>query len=193
MTISNHAPRLGGQSVIGEDPGHSRFCRERVTRVSAKRALPPAAAVSLRCTRNGSFCPSRSSSVIEAGGVRDRRRHPAGMLRCAGVPSIGARYTDTFAPPGVKDTQAPAHSTTISQRHRMTHNGSNEHTTRRAPCRGASSAVDQAVCGARLASPWPVDIFSPAHSSVCCYLQWPSPPSGGRSASRRLARQSRRW
>jgi hypothetical protein len=55
--MSYQAPKLGGQSVIGELPGHSKSRRDIVCFVRTSSALPPAAAAAVRSARNGSFWP----------------------------------------------------------------------------------------------------------------------------------------
>jgi hypothetical protein len=116
----NQAPKLPGQSVIGEPPGQSMLRRPIVIRESTNRALAPAAPASFRSTRNGSFWPSKSSSGIEIGGFVARRRHPSGIVRLAGGPSSGARYTDTRAPSDVKATQPQATTQSSTVHHRIT-------------------------------------------------------------------------
>ena len=53
----------GGQSVIGEAAGQSKFERGVSWWSSTRRRLPPAPAVAARCARYGSFEPVVSSSV----------------------------------------------------------------------------------------------------------------------------------
>jgi hypothetical protein len=84
---------------------HSESRRASVIRLRTSRALAPAAAASFRSRRNGSFWPSRSSSVIDTGGAVARRRHPFGMLRCGGRASSGAWYTTIREPSGVSVAQ----------------------------------------------------------------------------------------
>lgn len=101
---------------MGDEAGHSTLCRDTVTFESISNALAPASPASFRCTRNGPFWPSMSSSVISIGGFEATRRQPSGMLRIDGGPSSGARYTATRAPPGVSVTQ-PHMAPAIRSRH----------------------------------------------------------------------------
>jgi hypothetical protein len=105
--------------VIGEAVGHPPdSCRATVILDSTSRALAPAAPSAFRARRKGSFCPFRSSSVIDTGGIAVRRRLPSGMRRLDGIASNGAWNTKTCAPFGVRVTHAHAKKATSSEYHR---------------------------------------------------------------------------
>ena len=74
----NSAPE---HSVIRMEPGQSALRRPMIVRRNTSKVFAPPAAASLRVLRNGSFWPSKSSSVMRTGGFASTRSHPAGIVR----------------------------------------------------------------------------------------------------------------
>jgi hypothetical protein len=85
ISTLNQAPKLGGQSVIGEEPGHSASWRESVIRERISKALAPAAPPRSASPETDPSAPRcRVRSLAPSVSWRQADIHPACSVERAG-------------------------------------------------------------------------------------------------------------